>query len=442
MFQGNISAPVIGFFLACTLHAGFAHPDSHGTHLAVLAAKLDPPSSTKVAKGGSNDANPILVIELHGEVGIDPTGIDDPKTSSYTAAYLQRQLERAQKRGASAVVLDIDGPGGLVVEMQRMVDVILKAQRDDDLRLIAVTRRALSAWSRVALACREIVVTPGSKVGAAVTIVVANGEVRHAPVGKDAVSQKREAPWQATLRDVHRLTGRCACIMEAMGDQQSQLWWSPTSGLAAVAGAGSDWECLDDDVRVCCLTDDEMLKTGIAVGRIKELKELAEVLKIPTERIEIMNKGDKACLFAERVKDLHNGLDRAKKHLELSIRLDEDGNEHLECGMLRMKAKPQAVDIKVSDPNVIGGTGSRRITVERSEIIAEAKDRMRHALLAAKRSIPEPKLFNDSPEIAEDLHSIRQSLDAARNAAGKADWEDVVEETIRAGVLICGLRGR
>lgn len=381
---------------------------------------------------------PIVVIQLHGEVGVSISEPNDAATKSFTAAYLKRKIDEAKKLSPSAIVLDIDGPGGLVVEEKRILELLLKTQRDEKIRIVAFAQKALSAWSQVALACREIVVTGSSKVGAAVTIMVQGNEVIEAPEGDDAVSQKFASTWKATLREIHSFTGRCECLMAAMTTQKAELWWHPSRGLSANMGEGDGWERLDDEVGVCCLNSAEMLKTGIALGEAANPQDLPKAIGLPGAKVLLLKVG-KDCEFTDRVKDLRSRLAKAKNLLEMSIVQDEEGNTTVVCGMLKPKRRPQGVDVHVQDPNVLGGVARHRALEYRAEDLPEAKDRFRNTLRKARNCIPDPKIFADAADLSEILKGIRDDLDQAYKSAGKAEWESVVSSTYRAGQMVLAL---
>ena len=230
------------------------------THASSGAAPpTPPPSSPKPAI--------VHVIELHGTVGKVP-GASGGR--AITADEIRESIAKARKAGATVVVLDIDGPGGLVTEMRQMVEVILEAQKQDGMRVVALPREAYSAWSIVGLSCKEIIVTPMTRMGAAVTVTPdGRGGFIEVPDDPGAVAQKMKAPWNALRKMVETYTGRPPCIMDAMQEQKAELWWSPTSGFAATKGSGSDWEELDDGVKVCCLNRDDLIRTKLAMSEVK-----------------------------------------------------------------------------------------------------------------------------------------------------------------------------
>lgn len=85
-----------------------------------------------------------------------------------TLYSLTRRIERACHDGADAIVLDIDTPGG---EMLATLDISNLIKEDAPANTVAwVNPKAYSAGAIIALACREIVVSPNSRIGDAAPI--------------------------------------------------------------------------------------------------------------------------------------------------------------------------------------------------------------------------------------------------------------------------------
>ncbi|MCK5489190.1 MAG: ATP-dependent Clp protease proteolytic subunit, partial [Gemmatimonadetes bacterium] len=88
------------------------------------------------------------------------------------APFVSRALAEAAEAGASAVVLDIDTPGGRIDAAWEIIDAV----RDSRVPVHAyVNRRALSAGAMIALSAERLYMRPGSTIGAA-TPVVAEGK--------------------------------------------------------------------------------------------------------------------------------------------------------------------------------------------------------------------------------------------------------------------------
>jgi membrane-bound serine protease (ClpP class) len=83
------------------------------------------------------------------------------------APFIERSLEEAAARGVSAVVLDMDTPGGRVDAAERIADAI----SDSAVPVYTlVNRRAFSAGALIALSTQGIYMRPGSVIGAATPV--------------------------------------------------------------------------------------------------------------------------------------------------------------------------------------------------------------------------------------------------------------------------------
>ncbi len=83
------------------------------------------------------------------------------------APFVKRSIQEANDRGARAIVLDLDTPGGRVDAAQQMVNAITGS----DIPIYAfVNPRAFSAGAMIALAADSIYVASGSSIGAATPV--------------------------------------------------------------------------------------------------------------------------------------------------------------------------------------------------------------------------------------------------------------------------------
>ena len=83
------------------------------------------------------------------------------------AVLVEQALARAEREGASGVAFLIDTPGGRVDAAIRISDRILQTP----LPTLAIVQNAFSAGALIALSCRQIVMLPGSEIGAALPVV-------------------------------------------------------------------------------------------------------------------------------------------------------------------------------------------------------------------------------------------------------------------------------
>lgn len=130
--------------------------------LLVLAVPLVVLGRPAPGAAQANQAGPVYFVDVSGTIDLG------------LAPYLDRVLAEAEQDGASAVVVEIDTPGGRLDAVLQMRDALL----DSPLTTVAlVESTAFSAGALVAIACAEIYMTPGSVMGAATPVVGGTGEV-------------------------------------------------------------------------------------------------------------------------------------------------------------------------------------------------------------------------------------------------------------------------
>lgn len=126
------------------------------------------------------------------------------------APFVERSLEEARLAGASAVVLDIDTPGGRVDAAERMADAI----SDSEVPVYAyVNRRALSAGALISLATHGIYMRPGSVIGAATPVT---GDGARAP-------EKIVSAMRASMSALAEARGLDPAVAEAMVDESIEV---------------------------------------------------------------------------------------------------------------------------------------------------------------------------------------------------------------------------
>jgi membrane-bound serine protease (ClpP class) len=149
------------------------------------------------------------------------------------APYIKRIISEAEQEKADAVIFKINTFGGRVDAATQIKDAILESK----LQTIAfINNRAISAGALIALSCKNIVMVPGSNIGAA-TVVDQTGQ---------KVGEKYQSYMRSEMRSTAERNGRRTDIAEGMVDERVVV------------------EGLDDSTRLITLTSSEALKYKIA----------------------------------------------------------------------------------------------------------------------------------------------------------------------------------
>jgi len=139
--------------------------------LAALAA-MSVGAAGQAPQGGPG---PVRVIELDG--GIDPV----------SAAFVGRRLDAAADDGASAVVVQLDTPGGLVSSMRDIVSDMGASPVPVTVWIGPSGARAGSAGAYIAAASDQLGMAPGTNIGSA-TPIGSGGEDLDAKVRNDSAA--------------------------------------------------------------------------------------------------------------------------------------------------------------------------------------------------------------------------------------------------------------
>lgn len=125
-------------------------------------------------------------------------------------AFLKRSLNDAKKQGADHIVFEIHTPGGLVDAAGNIAKLI----REFDIRTTAfIVKDALSAGAYISLNADEIVMTPGSRIGAA-AVIDQQGNM---------AEEKAASAWLADMKASAELNDRDPLYALAMADPEIDL---------------------------------------------------------------------------------------------------------------------------------------------------------------------------------------------------------------------------
>ena len=150
------------------------------------------------------NAKDVIIVSIDGSI--------NPASSDYLIAA----IERAEKEGAAAVLIELDTPGGLVSATQDIIQSMLNSSVPT---IVYVTPRgatATSAGTFITLAANVAVMTPGTSIGAAHPVSLFGGGSSPAPggekegdsSGQDVVQKKTENFLAAYIESIAKQRSR------------------------------------------------------------------------------------------------------------------------------------------------------------------------------------------------------------------------------------------
>lgn len=187
-------------------------------------------ASTTSPGGSAAESSPaklVYVVPVHQTV------------ESGLYSFLKRAFADAEQAKAAAIVLDIDTPGGRLDSAEQIGKLIRSSPAPTT---AFVHGRAVSAGSYIALNAGQIVMAPGSMIGAASVVDGA---------GNDVESAKIISYWSGEMRSAAELGGRNPDIAEGMVDKRAVVAM-PQIGRTSEAGD------------IISLTAEEAMKVGYA----------------------------------------------------------------------------------------------------------------------------------------------------------------------------------
>jgi membrane-bound serine protease (ClpP class) len=206
----------------------------------------------------------VYVIEIRKDIG---KGLGE---------YIQRGIETAEKNDADAIIFDISTFGGAVIAMDKIVDDIFDA---DAPTIAYVNSKAISAGAMIAIACDQIVMRPGGKIGDAAPVDVS---------GKEA-PEKVLSTIRGTIKAIAERQGRSKDIAEAMVDKKRVLVEIDGEIVSLIAEDyqkrredGELMEVIVPEGELLTLTTEDALKYGFADAKAENIDELLSMYEIVT----------------------------------------------------------------------------------------------------------------------------------------------------------------
>ncbi len=201
---------------AVTRHYGHTLLATALADTAVAAAqlaghKVTTSSSLAIGAAASNPLPRQLVDEAVGPIFVIPIQDTVNEPQFY---FLRRALKEAQRANASAIILDIDTPGGLVLSAMNEMDALLASRIPT---IAFVNKNALSAGSLISLATDQIYMHPGAVIGA--SAVVSGG-------GEDlnkTMKEKSTSVVEAKARGTAKAKGHAEDVAEAFVRVESEV---------------------------------------------------------------------------------------------------------------------------------------------------------------------------------------------------------------------------
>jgi membrane-bound serine protease (ClpP class) len=181
-------------------------------------------------------------------------------------AFLTRAVAEAEKADASAVIFEINTPGGAVDAAAE----IGKLFSSTDIKTVAfINNQALSAGAYISLNADEIYMVPGATMGSAAIIDQAG----------NTAGKKAESYWFAAMQSAAKNSGRDPIYALAMADESVHL-----PELGAQKG------------KLLTLTADQAMEIGYAEGIVQNQSELLKVLQLENAELRTIDE-----TFAEKL---------------------------------------------------------------------------------------------------------------------------------------------
>lgn len=220
------------------------------------------------------DANSsVYVVPVHGVIELGLSG------------FIDRACKEAKSGGAGLVIFDIDTFGGRIDAATEICDSL--AGLGDIPTCGFVTGEAWSAGALIALACKTIIMTPGSSIGSA--------EPRGGAMGEELTDEKIISAIRAKFKAVAEKNGHSVKLASAMVDKDVELILVRVSDKIEILTA-SEWEEKDKEYKKKVRSHIVLCEKGkllnLTANESKDLGLAKEVLETRSGLLELLDMKD------------------------------------------------------------------------------------------------------------------------------------------------------
>jgi ATP-dependent protease ClpP protease subunit len=269
------------------------------------------------------------IVPVKGVVGVE-----------LNADYLEKALADAASRKPTAIVLEMDSPGGHCSEVEKLVAVIKKYQKDN--KLVLLVDSAISAAAITGLSVKEIYMESSATYGAATPYYLEKG------MPKD-VGEKFFSIWRAAGRSSAEVGGHNPILGDAMIDNNVELVLDEAEGkktirLGPLIQQGtlvdSGRRIIIDETRqksklfkpagkLLTMTAQETVECGLASGIADDYEELAKKLKLGKWTRCDCNGSALSNYWARAVEKIKSDFKQCESdyHLNMGLARDSDPNK-------------------------------------------------------------------------------------------------------------------
>ncbi len=178
------------------------------------------------------------------------------------ANLIKRTVKKAEERGASTLIIELNTPGGRVDAALKITDIILGTKLKT---VVFINKNAISAGALISLSAEKIFIAPGGVIGASTPVHQKGGKM-------EAAGEKMVSVMRAEMRSSAEKHHRPTRVAEAMVDPDIRLYRA-RDGIDLKKG------------KLLTLTAKESLKLKIADHKADNINDILKILKMENAEI-------------------------------------------------------------------------------------------------------------------------------------------------------------
>lgn len=219
-----------------------------------------------------------VVVPIEGEI------------NNFTAAQFKGRVEEARKQGVDTLIVRMDTPGGLVSAAMDIVDELKTA--GETMHTVSYVRKdAYSAGTLISVACKEIVMAPGSVIGDCAPIMMGQSGLQDISGANRA---KIESPLVQSFEELAERHGYDPLLVRAFVQYQVSVYVVEKDGQRKFVSKdvweqmkGEGWKLsedlknpVDDELTLLTVSDTTAYKLRLSRGTYKTVEDFAKSINV------------------------------------------------------------------------------------------------------------------------------------------------------------------
>ncbi|ARN56968.1 hypothetical protein [Sedimentisphaera salicampi] len=261
-------------------------------------------SEYKIEPNQKGRKNEIAVLEITYPI------VSAMKTEAFEEAIVEES-----NKGPSAIIVEVDTPGGRVDLAKRICSSIMKTSNCTTAAYIAGGQHggAYSAGAAISMACDKIYMAPGTVIGAATAIIKSRrGASDMDNAFGETVGEKFNSAWRNYMASIAEQSGRSAALAKAMVEKDTSVLEVSRDGKKLFIEPGRKIE--GDEVKGVVVQKGSLLT--LTAKKAKKCDMADEICESRDYAVSELSDSKPEVVVSDKIKDAEEKLDKVTRRFK------------------------------------------------------------------------------------------------------------------------------